>query len=297
MAEIEFGVSYDGPALATGRMPVRDLAPALLALGELFTTASKLVYPDRKPVALSIKATAEGSFVVQLILESGHAWDNLVDIFGSDGAAALANLRDLVISGGGLFWLIKRLKDRKVVSQDHDAHPGHVILTLDDQSSLEIPADTVTLYKSVEAREKAKRVVEPLNREGIDQVKFAGKPDTDGVILEEGDLPAYDVPEIDSDRPLLDQERELVVEIASVAFTEGNKWRLSDGEHVFFSGIEDQVFLDGVESGAEAFRKGDMLRCRMRVVQSQRAEGLHTEYCVVEVIEHIPRKTQLSFDD
>ncbi len=296
MAEIEFGVSYDGPALATGRMPVRDLAPALLALGELFTTASKLVYPDRKPVALSIKATEEGSFVVHLILESGPAWDNLVDIFGSDGATALANLQGFVIGGSGLFWLIKRLKDRKVVSQDHHAYPKHVILTLDDQSSLKIPADTVTLYKSVEAREKAKRVVEPLNREGIDRIKFAGKSDTDGVILEEGDLPAYDVLEIDSDRPLLDQERELVVEIASVTFTEGNKWRLSDGEHVFFSGIEDQVFLDGVESGAEAFRKGDMLRCRMRVVQSQRAEGLHTEYCVVEIIEHIPRKTQLSFD-
>lgn len=50
MAESAFTVTYDGPALATGRIPVRDLAPALLALGELFLDASSLVNPDREPV-------------------------------------------------------------------------------------------------------------------------------------------------------------------------------------------------------------------------------------------------------
>jgi hypothetical protein len=73
MAETAFRVAYDGPALATGRMPVRDLAPALLALGDLFAEASQVIYPEGKPVALSIKATEEGSFDVHLILESrGH---------------------------------------------------------------------------------------------------------------------------------------------------------------------------------------------------------------------------------
>ena len=60
MAEVDFAVEYDGPALQAGRMPVRDLAPALLALGEIFTDASRVFYPEREPVALNIEATREG---------------------------------------------------------------------------------------------------------------------------------------------------------------------------------------------------------------------------------------------
>lgn len=60
MAETTFGVNYDGPALDDGRMPVRDLAPALLALGELFREASAELYPDLPPPALDVKATEKG---------------------------------------------------------------------------------------------------------------------------------------------------------------------------------------------------------------------------------------------
>ncbi len=70
----------------------------------------------------------------------------------------------------------------------------------------------------------------------------------------------------------------------------------TDGQQTFYAAIEDVDFLHRVDSGLEAFRKGDMLRCRMRVVQSHRANGLHTEYTVVEVIDHIPRHTQLALE-
>ncbi len=89
----------------------------------------------------------------------------------------------------------------------------------------------------------------------------------------------------------------LVVEISSVVFTEGHKWQLNDGLQVFWASVEDQDFLRRVETGTEVFRKGDMLRCRMRTVQSRRGAALHAERQVIEVIEHIPGPTQLSLDD
>lgn len=58
-------------------MPVRDLAPALLALGNLFTEASDALYPEREPVALGLVATDIGSFEAHLILEAKNAWDQV----------------------------------------------------------------------------------------------------------------------------------------------------------------------------------------------------------------------------
>src|SRR4051812_5815472 len=119
MAEIEFGITYDGPALADGRMPVRDLAPALLALGELFTEASVVAYPDREPVAVHVRATKEGSFVVQMVLQSADAWDQVINIFSSKGADALSNLFAFVLPAGtGVVWLIRRLHGREIEHQE-----------------------------------------------------------------------------------------------------------------------------------------------------------------------------------
>lgn len=181
-----------------------------------------------------------------------------------------------------------------MTAKEPTATPGHLRITINDETTLEIPSDALRLYQDIEIRRKARQVVAPLIREGVESVTFSERADQE-VVIEKGDLPAYEVPE-GPDQPLLDQERELIVEITSVTFVEGQKWRLSEGQQTFYASLEDERFLERIQSGAEAFRKGDMLRCRMRIVQSRRGGGLHTEYHVVEVIEHMPRQTQLTFE-
>ena len=62
-----FQVSYDGPALESGRMDVRDLAPALLAVGELCQTSNHVLNGDRAKVAVNLSAEFQrGSFQVDL---------------------------------------------------------------------------------------------------------------------------------------------------------------------------------------------------------------------------------------
>ena len=46
-----------GPALRDNRMEVRELAPALLALGDLVREANVVANPDQPPVSLQIRAT------------------------------------------------------------------------------------------------------------------------------------------------------------------------------------------------------------------------------------------------
>src|SRR4051812_44184432 len=109
MAEARFSVSYDGPALADGRMPVRDLAPALLALGDVFGEASQVLFPDQEPVALDIRATGEGSFAVYLAVHGPDLWDQIVQFFTSHGVTAIDTMMDYIVGGSGLFYFIKRL--------------------------------------------------------------------------------------------------------------------------------------------------------------------------------------------
>jgi hypothetical protein len=294
LAESAFGVVYDGPAVDTGQMAVRDLAPALLALGDLFAEASVLVHPQGKPVGLSIKATTEGSFVIHLVLEAEHAWDHFVDLFSSNSVTALVNLTEVVIGSMGLFQLIRMLRGRQIKEQLEAPTAGHIELTLDDGETLEIPARVLDLYKSLDARKNAQQVVAPLAGHGIDRIEFTNRDEVT-VSMDKADAPAFQVHDVES-IPLSEEQLQMFVSISSVAFTDGNKWRLNDGERTFFAAIEDEDFLKRVNDGSEFFRKGDMLRAHIRLVQSQGEDGLHTEYAVTEVIEHIPRMVQLRIE-
>jgi hypothetical protein len=247
--------------------------------------------PRPRPCALEIRATAEGSFDVHLILHAADAWDKIVQLFSSDAATALLQLKEyILLPGAGVFWLIRRMRGRKAKAQQQ-LEPGRVRLVLDDETSLEIPAAVWALYQSVEVQKNARRVIEPLTRDGIDAVEFRVENEV-AIRLDQTDLPAYDLPEV-VDMPLLDQEIEMVVAITSVTFAEGNKWRFTAGDETFHAAVEDPAFLRRVDRGEEAFRKGDMLRCRMRLVQHRRGDSLQTERFVVEVIEHLPRGMQL----
>jgi hypothetical protein len=62
---------------------------------------------------------------------------------------------------------------------------------------------------------------------------------------------------------------------------------------VFGATMCDGNFLHRVDNRTESFAKGDVLVCEMKAVQSHRADGLHTEYQIIRVVEHRQFKPQL----
>jgi len=290
MPETAFDLAYEGSALTDGRMPVRDLAPALLALGEIFAEASLVVAPGRPPAALNIQATKEGSFVVHLLL---GGWDDIQDIFTSEDATTLVNLKEAIVGGFGLFAIIKKLKGRAVIETTQEITPGEITLKLDDETTLTVPAASWDLYGNVEVRKKTKEVVQPLTEPGVETLIFEVDKEVTVRVGQE-DADAFELP-LSLPEPLGANEVGLVLSIVSVAFKEDNKWRLSDGQTTFYATIRDEQFLRQVGEG-EPFRSGDMLRCRVRISQSKDEEGLHTDYEVLSVEEHIPRQRQLQIE-
>jgi len=291
MAETAFDLTYDGDAIVEGRMPVRDLAPALLALGEIFAEASDLIAPERPPASLSIEATGKGSFVVHLIV---GGWDHIIDIFSSKDADALVVLKESIVGACGLFAFTKAVGRRLISRADSTPDPGKMVIKFEDGTSLEVPTATWELYGRYEVRKKSSEVIKPLLKDGVDRLDFRVDREVT-VSLGPADADAFEAPTapLIGAGPLGSETLQLVVSIVSVAFKDDNKWRLSDGSRTFFALIRDDAFLAGVASGREAFRAGDMLRCRLRIVQTSDGDGLHSEYEVIEVLEHLPRPQQL----
>jgi len=54
-ATAHFSIKYDGPALASHQMDVRELAPALMALASLLEEANREIYPEGSEVRVQVK--------------------------------------------------------------------------------------------------------------------------------------------------------------------------------------------------------------------------------------------------
>jgi hypothetical protein len=173
---------------------------------------------------------------------------------------------------------------------DETVEPGQVVLKFDDETTLTVPKATWEMYGHVEARKKVSEVVRPLSREGVERLSFQVEREVT-ISVEAKEASDFEPPEdaLPLPEPLGSEEVTLVVSIVAVAFKDDNKWRLSDGVRTFYARIRDDAFLARVENGHESFTNGDRLRCRMRILQTSDAEGLHTEYEVLEVLEHMPR--------
>jgi len=292
MSRAAFTIAYDGPALRDHAMDVRDLAPAMLGLGQLFDAANTTLNGDSAKVRVQVKATEPGCFQIMFeVVQS--AGEHLIALLTSQDITAASNLKTLVFGAGpigGLIWLIKRLRGKKPDKVEPLAK-NMVRLTIEGES-LDIPVGLLRLYQDLAVRSAAQRVVEePLRKDGIEsfEVRESGTP---VIKIDKAEAEYFAKPHL-PDETLVDEIRRSAFSIISLAFKDDNKWRLSDGPNAISAAIEDSDFRARVDSNQISFSKGDILLCDVRVVQTQTDQGLKTEYTVVRVVEHRPAARQL----
>jgi hypothetical protein len=284
MSTSQFTLSYDGDELRTGQMDVRELGPALLAVGDLLSEANQEVNGGRVTLSVNVQAGFEkGSFDISLITNQGPL-SELMSIVTGEHIIVASALVMLLFGGRGLLDLLKFLagnKPEKLEPQEND----RIRLTA-NHSSITVSVNVFKFYGNPSMRQAVKPLVNPLKRPGIDTLKaISGNK----VILEvaKKDVPA--LTEIDMEEKVISEtEREGFLQIHSLSFKEDNKWRLWDGTSSAFYAIEDEDFLRDIDQHSERFGKDDTLRCRIKVTVRLTKEGqLRTELSVVKVLEHI----------
>ena len=283
-------IVYEGPAVADGSMNVRDLAPAMLAVGTLFDAANNAANGPRATMNINVRATSSGSFHVLYEIVQG----TLQTIDPAVLTTAI-QLKDLLVGatilGASLFAVIRWVNRRKpkLARTNDDLYT----LTIGDET-YELPLELLRLYQDASVRHALADIVRPAKEPGIDRVRILDKGQPVQEVTKD-DVDAFDVPE--SQEQLLDETRRQAFSIVGLSFREENKWRLTDGDSTFSVSMKDAAFQRRVDKAQVAFAKGDVLICDLRTVQWQVEGGIRTVYEVIKVVSHRPARQLALFED
>ena len=272
-------------------MSVKDLAPALIAVGQLFDAANSVLNRDAAKVDIHVRATSEGSFEVDLELIQ-TAYQKVVSLLSGDDVTAALQLRELLLWGSGgaatvigsLIVLIKKLRG-KSADKVETAEDGTLKITLGSETILQVNAKVWELYNDQNVRRQLRGLIgDPLTKDGIDsfEVRDGGEVRTS---VSKAEAEFFDGDS--SEDVLVDTVQEVAYSIVSLSFKRGNKWRLFDGSSTISADIIDNAFLDRVADRNELFGDGDMLVCRVRIRQTEGGpRGLRVTHTIEHVLEH-----------
>lgn len=279
-------VRYDGEALRTHEMDVKQLAPALLSLAKAFDLMQADVAPNAR-VRLNAKATREGSFAIDLII---HMVNEAERILTGPEVTAIANASTLTGIYFGAVKLLKHLanhpKPQKVEDAGTDENGLELVsIEFPDGSRMRTLRLSHDLVSDARFTDAVKGTVSPTLEDGIDYVQFQSGAHDETVTAEQADAISHYDP---SEKDRTEDTVEMVVQALDVSFRQNGKWRITDGIKTQFVALEDREFEKRVLDGDEALRANDIYRVRMRVEKAlDERNRLTTRYVsIVKVVEH-----------
>lgn len=271
---------YDGPALVNHEIDVEDLAASLLALSGALKAAQQEAAPGSEPLTLKAHATRAGSFEVDLLAQVPSLFDGLLATLGGRESTAAANASGILALAGSAWAVIKWMRGR-TASQAPD-ESGDVTITTADGDTLTVPEDVAKTLNDVTFRKHTERIMEPLKRDGVTSMAIHETTKSEVILtVTKAEIAHFEA-------PLHDVVPEPVVERSTVLLTplsidfDWRKWRVSDGVSPFSVTVEDEDFRDQVDRGAIRLSGNDLLKVRLRTVQSANRSGTITTNSFVE---------------
>ncbi len=301
-----FQIFYDGPALSSHEMDVRDLAPALVAVSDLFEETNKVLYGDKTKVQINVKGSFKaGTFHVDFNL-SQDVIQQVADLFNiSRDTSAQMILQILGIptiaaigtgayklSKMGLIQFIKWLKNRKIKTIERYTEDGFLRITVDDET-IETYPEVIELFRNIKVRRSLEVIVnKPLSREGIDTFAFRNVENNTEEKVEKKDSQLFETPDV-QDEQLEDEVYETDLQLTLISFKEGNKWKFTDGNVEFMASVNDEDFVKKVQDSRASFSKDDILKVRIRKRKWISDTGIKSDYEIEKVISHRPSGKQI----
>lgn len=283
-------VAYDGEALRDGTMDVRELAPALLAIGSLCDRANYLLNGERATVSVRVRVSDKGSFkfLVELWQSIPEPVRELLAVQKISDANDI--LTFLGFLGGGTasaLGVLKWLKGRKPAKEE-PLPTGFTRIEVNN-INIEVRNQVVILAKDPVIKEEWGSTLKPLERPGIDTFEIRSGNERLEVVKESE--ATYFHPQQESvaaveQPPIHDGVAETPLVIIKPSFREDLKWEFARDSVAgkFSAEMKDQEFLERVKRREETFGVGDVLIADLHTKTYFTPQGtVRTDYEVLKV--------------
>ena len=231
MSSTSFQVVYDGPALAGSTINVRDLAPALLAFGDVIEQANMTLNNGQTSISLRVNASFKsGCFGIDFAVVQSLI-DQVAGLFKEPVVVTAKELAEQIgfvyaKAAGvalGVIGVLKWLRNRKITK---------VVLLDNGKARIEVDGDkleteqrTIALLRNFRLRQALEAAIaKPLEKDGFESVSISHKPDDGFVIITRAERGYFIAPPPDTEE-LADATTTANLQLVNVSFKDDNKWR------------------------------------------------------------------------
>ena len=286
-----FRIVYDGPALVSHTMDVRELAPALIALAEVLEHVNRVLNGERAHVAVKVSGSFKtGSFGIDFEVVQSFV-SQALDFFAEDRRVVgtlnlLACVGVIGGAGGGLIKLIKWLKGRTINRVEISDNSTMARVVVDDDA-IEVEARTIEIFRSYQVRQSLEKVVKvPLDHDGVESVAFVYQEEISEVVTK-AERFFYSAPTSEQATPIEQQQFRARLQLVSVPMRDGYKWRVDDGNGPFTATLLDDEFAQRMRANEVPLTPGDQLVADVRRAQYMEKGQLKTTNEIVRVVSHV----------
>lgn len=276
--EEERGVSillrYQGPAVDDGTMNVYDAAANMVAFSNFVVAAAHKLYGEDVQVTADITAFKHASFGTDLMFQVMQATAATLPM--------LPNLISVATTVKESIELYRFLKGEEPAKVQHiNDHSINVTNNSGNIIVVNTPSLHLTLDKKA-GEAAAQFIGAALSKPGVNQIEIS----SDGAQLVQATTDdALFYHPIGDEETLTESTSRMGLVIESLSFKDGNKWKMWNGSETLGYAMEDEDFIGRVNNG-EAFRKGDILTCDVRVTQTKSGTALKLQRVIVKVHDH-----------
>lgn len=302
MSSDHIRLRYDGPALAGHSIDVDDLAPALLALGDLCKIANNKFNGDRAAVKVLVNADLEQNCfeisiqLVQTLLEQARTLINHDDVSTAKEIFEWLGITYYALGAPiGLFHLLKYLRGRKITSREMIVQDGKDVVQIKvegDNNHVYIHPQTNELINDYRVIKKVQKVVAPLANEGYEKMEFDYNDDKKEEITKEE---AKEILNIDGNKPLElteDEESQVItawIRVYSPVYEKDAKnWKFEYGEkHETIDISETDIAENAIERGGALVN--DTYKVKLEITQTKTQAGnFKNRYKIKEIVDFHP---------